>query len=117
MYFNIRNQLFLLNHAIIDVEKRQPSQAKVILPRIVVVIIIKVDEGLFSANRMESTANADMVVKAPNTPVPNSNTTSSLTVTPAATAPSNMPRSNDPTRFAVIVPQGKESDGSHCCNA
>ena len=49
-----------------DVEKRQPIQAKAILPRIVVVIIIKVDEGLFSANRMESTANADMVVKASN---------------------------------------------------
>ena len=54
-----------------DVEKRQPIEAKAILPRIVVVIIIKVDEGLVSANRMESTANADMVVKAPNTPVPN----------------------------------------------
>ena len=100
-----------------DVEKHQPIQAKAILPRIVVVIIIKVDEGLFSANRMESTANADMVVKAPNKPVPNSNTTSSPTVAPAATAPNNIPRSNDPTRFAVIVPQGKESEGSHCCNA
>ena len=50
-----------------DVEKRQPSQANAILPSMVVVIIIRVDDALDSANRIESTANADMVVKAPNT--------------------------------------------------
>ena len=100
-----------------DVEKRQPTQASAILPSMVVVIIIRVDDTSDSANRIESTANADMVVKAPNTPVPNNNTISSAIVAPAATAPNNMPRSRDPTRFAVIVPQGKVSAGSHCCKA
>ncbi|MED6312997.1 MAG: hypothetical protein VX653_04070, partial [Candidatus Thermoplasmatota archaeon] len=61
-YFNILNRLFLLNHAIIEADIRHPIHAKAILPRMVVVIIVTVDEGLVSANLIVSTANADMVV-------------------------------------------------------